>query len=93
MLALSLRNISDANGLALSITGMLIVFAALLLVTLFIAALPKVLAQLDGIFPEVRHHHGSPAARAPVRASQPAAPDEALVAAIGYALHHRRSDG
>lgn len=79
----SLQNIIDNDGISISITGMSIVFLALLLISLFIAALPHVLERLSGILPP-EAPHAAPAARPDPAAQKP---DEALVAAIGFALH------
>lgn len=79
------RNIAEGDGLGISIMGISIVFAALILVSLFITSLPRVLALLESVLPpEVDHHAtASPAAK---RADH----DEAVVAAIGFALHARQ---
>ncbi len=37
-------NVSDGNAIAIAITGMLIVFTALTLISVFIAALPRILS-------------------------------------------------
>ncbi len=80
-----IENIIDSDGLGISITGICIVFAALILISLFIASLPHVLAALASVLPpEVEHH----AAAAP--AAKRDDHDEAVVAAIGFALHDRR---
>ncbi len=87
------QNVVNANGIALSITGILIVFVALMLVSLFISALPRMLAQLNNLLPEVSHHHGPASVPSAGGASARAVPEETLVAAIGLALHHRRRKG
>ncbi|MEW4528821.1 OadG family protein [Maioricimonas sp. JC845] len=75
------QNVVDSNGVALALTGMLIVFSALVLISLFIACVPHLLGLLNRIFPEVEHHHTPP---------RPAdQPDLELVAAIGLALHRQ----
>ena len=43
----SWQNVIDGNGIGITLTGMLIVFSGLLLISLFIAALPRVLALMD----------------------------------------------
>jgi len=79
-----IQNIAEYEGLGISITGLSIVFAALLLISLFITSLPRVLAMLESLLPpEVEHHvAASPAA---TRVDE----NEAVVAAIGFALHDR----
>ena len=73
------QNIMDGQGFAIAITGMLIVYAALTIICLFIAALPKLLVLLEALFP-VEHHHAAPA-------EKPKRDDTALIAAIGFGLH------
>jgi Na+-transporting methylmalonyl-CoA/oxaloacetate decarboxylase gamma subunit len=69
------------KGMAIAATGMIIVFIALLLITLFISALPRLLEMIATILPEVPDHH------APKDASRSLLPDEAILAAIGFVLH------
>ena len=79
------HNIAKNNGLAISMVGMLIVFCALVVITLFIAALPKVLAALDPYLPEMHGSHGPPGA-----AERTKVDEEKVVAAIGMVLHLAR---
>lgn len=76
-----------SDGFWLSVTGMLIVFFALTLVTLFIGWLPRALGWINQVFPEPpeQHHH-------PPRTRKPAdGIDEELVVAIAAAMNaHRR---
>ena len=76
-----LAQIESGDGGAIAATGMAIVFAALLLITLFISALPRILAVVAEVLPEVPDRH------APVDPSESLLPDEAILAAIGYVLH------
>jgi Na+-transporting methylmalonyl-CoA/oxaloacetate decarboxylase gamma subunit len=80
-----IQNIRDADGLGIALTGMVIVFSGLALITLFIAILPKALAQLAPYLPPEGAGHGA-VARPPAQAA-PAADEGELLAAIGYALH------
>ncbi|QDU37132.1 Oxaloacetate decarboxylase, gamma chain [Maioricimonas rarisocia] len=79
------QNVVDGNGVGLALTGMLIVFTVLILISLFIACVPRLLGVLNRIFPEVDHHHAGPL--------RPDQPDLELVAAIGLALHQRNRGG
>ncbi len=87
-----LQNILDHEGLAISITGMAIVFLGLVLVSLMIFALPKVLGWLD----TTRRRD-----RRPVEALDTAGGSDedtrqkAIVAAIAMVLEHamRPEDG
>ena len=77
----SLAQTWSEKEIAVAATGMAIVFAALLLITLFISALPRILRLVANVLPEVPGRH------APVDASESLLPDEAILAAIGYVLH------
>lgn len=78
-----IRNINEFEGFGISITGISIVFAALILISLFITALPRLLAMLQSVLPPETDHHAAaaPATRSP--------DDDAVIAAIGFALHQR----
>ena len=73
-------NVVEGQAIEISITGMAIVFTALVFISLFLTYLPKVLAVLEPYLPEASHGHDSPPPRTPRS-------DEELVAAIGFALH------
>lgn len=74
-------NVADGNGIAIAITGMMIVFVALSLIAGAIAALPHILAVLDPYLPGVEHHSQA----LPPAESLPA-DEEKVVAAIGMVL-------
>lgn len=77
--------ISDAilsRGVAIAISGLAIVFVALLLISLFIASLPGILRKVASIWPEV--DEPSAIARRP---ESLAADDGHVLAAIGFVLH------
>ncbi len=82
-LNLDVNNIIAGNGVTISIMGMLIVFAALAFISLFIAILPKLLPFLEKIFPEQHHHHGP--------SSTQASDHNKVLAAIGYALYRKKT--
>ena len=91
-----LERISENHGVAIAVTGMLIVFAVLVLISAFIAALPKALERLGPLLPPetVRHGHAPPAPlQTPQRTPEPRDKhvDEQLVAAIGVALHRKQA--
>ncbi len=73
--------ISEGNGVSIAVTGMLIVFFALAIISLFIRLLPVVLAQIEPILPRLESH-----AQPPSAAERLPAENERLVAAIGYVL-------
>ena len=74
----SWQRVIDGNGLNVSITGMLIVFCSLAIISIFIALLPRLLALVARRFPEKEE-----------AAARAAEPDERAIAAIGYVLHQR----
>ncbi|OEU67677.1 MAG: hypothetical protein BA863_16995 [Desulfovibrio sp. S3730MH75] len=78
----SWQHVVDGNGVALSITGMSIVFVALLLVSIFIAMLPKIAGVCNKIIPPAAHHSG-------VEAAAPAGPVEAEIVAAAVAYLHK----
>ena len=81
----SAQNIVDGQAVPISITGMIIVFCVLTLLSLFIAALPRILQLVSRIFPEKVAHTA--------KVSQPSANesrDEEAIAAIALVLHRRK---
>ncbi len=79
---MSFQQVLDGNGIAITVTGMLIVFFALALITLYLTFLPKALQLLDKWFPSKEEHH--------MVADQPQTQSSfspELAAVIGYALH------
>ena len=79
----SYQNIIAGDGFELAFAGMTIVFTALVLVSIFIAVLPKVLVVLNRLIPEVHHHTAAPQQRE-------ASDETAVAAAIGFGLHTRK---
>lgn len=71
-------------GIPLAITGMLIVFFSLTLISVYIATLPKVLALLENYLPESKAHD-KPATDHKVLSKQ-------VIAAISFALHHQNNN-
>ena len=82
-LSFSYHNIASGQGFELAFAGMIIVFTALVLVTLFIALLPKALVVVNRLIPEAHLHTAPP----PQRQSDD---DAAIAAAVGFALHARQ---
>ncbi|NQV22892.1 MAG: OadG family protein [Rhodopirellula sp.] len=83
LLASESANISAATGLAIAITGMLIVFVALILISLALTGLPRVLAVLNEYYPEKAEHAAPP--------SRPAGTaDHEFAAAAAFAIHLHR---
>jgi oxaloacetate decarboxylase gamma subunit len=85
----SVQNIVNGEGIGISITGMLIVFSALILISIFISVLPWVLKKLEFILPRGDEILGYEAPR-----REPSGKvDESIAAAIGYALFKERMPG
>lgn len=79
-----IENIVASNGIAISVVGMLIVFAALSIIALSIALIPKLMPLTEKFFPEEENPHAAPVV------SQSSDHDEVL-AAIAYALFHKQA--
>ncbi len=77
------QNIVAGQGFELTFAGMTIVFTALVLVSTFIALLPKALVVLNRMIPEVHHHTAKPKVREQGNEAQ-------IAAAIGFALHAQK---
>jgi sodium pump decarboxylase gamma subunit len=75
------------DGFGIAITGMSIVFVALLLICGFLTALPRLMELLSHVYPEKVHHSPAPAAASPANQLE----DEVAIA-IGAALHRHRSN-
>jgi len=70
------------DGAVIALVGLMIVFCALIFISLFIAALPYILEQLSKIWPEVDEPAGHPG-----HTDSLVADDAAVLAAIGFVLH------
>lgn len=77
----SLQNILDGQGIEISITGMLVVFVALALISSFIALFPAILRVVDLIYP-------SNSASSNTAVDNNTTEDK-TIAAIGFALHSK----
>lgn len=75
-------NVQQQNGVAISLVGLSIVFSALVLVSLFIAVLPKLLDLVSPYLPQVDESF-----EAPSIAESTVDDEKMVVAAIGYVLH------
>ena len=71
-----------SRGISIAFAGMCIVAVALTLISLFIAAMPRLLEAVNQVWPEVEDRHAKP--------SHPESlvpDDDHVLAAIGYVLH------
>jgi Na+-transporting methylmalonyl-CoA/oxaloacetate decarboxylase gamma subunit len=83
LLASGLDRIRDNDGFAIAITGMIIVFSALVLISLALTALPRVLAVLNEYYPEKADHAPAPRPAA-------GAGEQEIAAAAAFAMHLHR---
>ena len=70
------------EGAVQALVGLMIVFSALIVISLFIAALPRILALVSNVWPEVDEPAGNVG-----HPDSLVADDGAVLAAIGYVLH------
>ena len=78
-LTFDIQNIAAGQGSDLAVTGMVIVFVALTLISLFIRLLPRALELVSRLLPAMDDPH---------QVVSPSVPDAAgRIAAIGFALH------
>lgn len=82
-LTMGFENIINANGVTIAIAGIIIVFSALTIISLFIALQPKLLPLLGKLFPEEHHPHGP--------SSSQTADHEEVLAAIAYTLFRKQA--
>lgn len=80
-LSFNMQNIVDGQGVSIALTGMIIVFSVLVLISLFVVLLPKMLAVIAKKFPETEGHNE--------RTQEE--DDGSVLAAIGFVLHQRRA--
>lgn len=84
LLAAESSDISSSTALAIALTGMLIVFSVLILISIALTALPRVLAVLNEYYPE------KPDLTAAPSRSAGGAGDQELAAAAAFAMHLHR---
>jgi Na+-transporting methylmalonyl-CoA/oxaloacetate decarboxylase gamma subunit len=72
----SIKKIAEGHGLSVSITGMLIVFLALVTITVFLLLLHRILKVVNRIYPEVDEYENSERVES----------ENEIVAAIAYAI-------
>ena len=79
----SWQRVVEGRGIEISVIGMLIVYVALVIISLSVAGVPHVLTIVNRFVPEPN------ANPAPTKAASEGTGDD-VVAAIGLALHHSR---
>jgi len=83
MIHVSLQNVLDGHGIAITLTGMLIVFAGLVLISLFITQLPNLLALYDRLTTRQVRESASDPGGTPEVAGQ----EDEIMTAIGLVIH------
>ena len=89
MLLANSQTVPVSEGIGIAVTGMLIVFTALMLIATFIAVLPRLLERIGQVFPP-----GTEAARGSSSSGDfpvPEPDEDELLAAIGFVLHSRNA--
>lgn len=84
------ENVAQYDGVSIAITGILVVFAVLSVISGFIALLPRLLARLNTVLPESPERHGTSQAAA---SGNVESQDAAVAAAIGYAMYLKSGGG
>lgn len=89
-----IQRLWDSQAIAIAITGMLIVFVALTLISVFIALLPRILAVVSHRLPEPTggHAHSVSHTDATAIESTSRSDDDAVLAAIGFVLQFRHQN-
>lgn len=77
---------SMSQGVSIAIAGLTIVFLALLLISLFIAWLPRMLEHVARVWPEVEERHSAEVS-GEIYPESLVPEDGASLAAIGFVLH------
>jgi Na+-transporting methylmalonyl-CoA/oxaloacetate decarboxylase gamma subunit len=89
MIQVSLQNVLNNHGIAITITGMVIVFSGLVLISLFITQLPNLLRIYDRL--RARKNQGTnPVSKADLNAEaalDAAAQEDEIMAAISLVIH------
>lgn len=81
------QQIINADGFGIALTGMSIVFAGLVLISLYITAVPKLFLWMDSLVQHTRSQpHPAPAPVQPPAARPLPLDDAQLLAAIGYVV-------
>lgn len=86
-----LENIEQHNGFQISISGLSIVFISLLLISIYIALLPRVLELVHRFLPEDDHPDAVSAKAEAEKPPQQESLKQAAAAAV--AIHHAREGG
>ncbi len=87
-ISLNFQSLKDSDGIVIAVTGMMIVFVALAMLSLFIKVLPKVLDVVSRWVPESESSHGHSADS--IEPDSHRDDDDEMLAAIGFVLRNRR---
>jgi len=89
-LSLSFQSLIDSDGIVIAVTGMMIVFVALIMLSLFIKVLPIILNVISRWVPEIESPHGHAADS--IEADDHPGEEDEILAAIGVVLRNRRRE-
>lgn len=84
---MSFQNVLDADGIGIALTGMSIVFAGLVLISLYIASIPKLLGNMDKAVKKRAEKKKAVKSARPVVVTDPSKLSAELLTAIGYVIH------
>lgn len=83
MIHISFQNVLESHGIAITLTGMMIVFSGLVLISLFITQLPNLLSVYDRLTTR-KVREKKPVAEA---ITDEASPEDEIMTAIGLVIH------
>ena len=88
-ISLDFQSLMDSDGIVIAVTGLMIVFVALAMVSLFIKVLPNILNVVSLWVPECESPHGHSADS--IEPDVHSEDDDEVLAAIGFGLKNRLS--
>ncbi len=83
MIHISFQNVLESHGIAITLTGMMIVFSGLVLISLFITQLPNLLSVYDRLTTR-KVREKKPVAEA---ITDDVSPEDEIMTAIGLVIH------
>ena len=87
---MTFQNVLDADGIGIAITGMSVVFAGLVLISLYIASIPGLLTRLDRVFSKEKDPRIASSQAVAQTVTEETELDEDMLAAIAYVIRMER---
>lgn len=87
---MNFQNVLDADGIGIAITGMLVVFSGLVLISLYISSIPSVLARLQTGFSKQKENRSESLKPAATTLSDKTELSDDMLAAIAYVIRMER---